>query len=80
MLLDLRRELSRRRQHERARRPRGRADEPVKNGQEERRGLAAARHRAGEEVAALDRRGNRVGLNRCGASESELLHTAEEIG
>src|SRR6476619_5779778 len=80
MLLDLRRQLSRWRNHECARATARARHEPVKNGQEERRGLPAPRHRAREDVAALDRRGNGVGLNGCGASESELLHTAEEIG
>ena len=44
--------------------PRGLADQPVEDRQQERGGLAAAGHRAGEQVAALERRRNGVGLDR----------------
>ena len=52
VLDDLRRQLARRRQHERARRAARLVDEPVQDRQQKRRGLAAAGHRAGEQVAA----------------------------
>ena len=60
--------------------PRRLAHEPVEDGQHEGRRLAAARHGAGEDVAAFHGGRNRVLLDRGGTSEAHLLDAAEEIG
>ena len=75
VLLDLRRELTRRRQHERPRHAARLVHQPVQDGQEERRGLAAPRHRAGEQVSSLERGRDRLLLDGSGAGEPELLDT-----
>ena len=80
VLEDLRRELARRRQHERARRAARLADQPVQDGQQKGRGLAAAGLRAGEHVAPGHRRRNRLGLNRRRPREAELTDSLEQIG
>ena len=48
--------------------------------QDERGGLAAACHGAGQEVAALEGRRHRLLLDGGGAGEAELADTAEQIG
>ena len=70
VLENLRRQLARRRQHERARRAARLVDQPVQDRQQERRGLAAAGHRAGEHVAPRERRRNGVGLDRASGGRS----------
>src|SRR5229473_4451578 len=80
MLVDLCRELARWSENERARRAARLGHEAVEDGQDERGGLAAARHGAGEKVAALHRRRDRVGLDGRGARETELLDALEEVG
>ena len=60
VLLDLRGELARGREDERAGDAALLADQAVQDREQERGGLAAARHRAGEHVAALD--GGRDGV------------------
>ena len=80
MLVDLRRQLARRREDQRARRAALLADQPVENRQQERRGLAAAGHGAGEHVLAGDGRRNGVVLNRRRSLETELFDAAQEIG
>ena len=80
MLVDLRRQLARGREDERARRAARLRHEAVKDREEERGGLAAARHRAGEDVAALP---SRAGWRRSGwawAGEAHVLDAAEEVG
>ena len=79
VFLDLRRQLARRREDEGARDPALLVHELLKNGQEKRRGLAAAGHGAGQHVAALHGRWDRVGLDRRGAGESHLLDAAQEL-
>ena len=61
--LDLCRELARRCEHECPRRPAWPVDELVQDRQQERGRLAASRHRASEDIAPLERRGNSVGLD-----------------
>jgi hypothetical protein len=80
VLLDLRGELARRRDDERARATAWLADEAMKDREQERCCLAAPRHRAREDVTSLDRGRNRVRLNRRRAGEPELLHATEEVG
>ena len=80
VLEDLRRQLARRREHQRARRAARLVDQLVEDRQQERRGLAAAGLGAGEHVAALERRRNRVGLDRRGPGEAELLDAFEQAG
>ena len=78
VLLDLRRELARRREHERARDAARLPDDAVHDRQQKRGSLAASRHRAGEHVAALECGRNGVVLNRCWAREAKLFHAAHE--
>ena len=76
---DLRRELARRRQDQRARRPaRLRRISCVQNRQQEGGGLAAAGHRAGEQVLSGERRRNRVGLNRRRPREAEIFQAPQQ--
>src|SRR5688500_14577528 len=79
MLVDLRGELARRREDQRARGAAFLADEAIENRQQKRRALAAAGCRGGQYVFACERRGNRVVLNRGGALEAELFDSPEEI-
>ena len=60
--------------------PRGLADQPVEDREDEGGGLAAPRHRAGEEVLAGEGGRDRVVLDRGGAREAQLLDAAEEVG
>ena len=78
ILEDLRRQLTRRRQHERPRRPPRLVDETVQNRQQKRRGLAAAGLRRGDDVLALHRRGNRLRLNGGGPYETEFLDALDQ--
>ena len=80
VLDDLRGELTRRRQHERARGAARLLDEAVQDRQQERGGLAAAGHRAREQILARHRERNRVGLNRGRTSEPEIFQAFEETG
>ena len=77
---DLRRQLPRRRQHERTRRPARLINQAVKNGQQKGGGFPAAGHRAGEQILAVERGRNGVGLNRRRARETEVFEALEEIG
>ena len=74
---DLRRELTRRRQHECARRAALLGHQLVQQRQQEGRGLAAAGRGAGEEIPARKRGRDRIGLNRSGTGESEVLDPGE---
>ena len=76
----LRRELARRRQDQRARRSARLAHQLMQDRQDKRRGLPGSRHRGGQQVAAFERRWNRVGLNRRRAAVSEVLESALERG
>jgi hypothetical protein len=60
---DLRRELAGRRQHECARRAARLADQAVENREQKGRGLAAAGHRAGEQVLPRHRERDGISLN-----------------
>ena len=80
---NLRRQLARGREDQRARRARPRArllHQAVENRQQERGGLAAARHGAGQQVAAFERRRNGVGLNGRRPGEAEVFDAAKQIG
>ena len=77
---DLRRQLARRRQDECAGRATRFVDQTMKNRQEERRGLSAAGHRAGEQVLAGHRERNGVSLNRRRPCEPEIFQALEEVG
>ena len=52
----------------------------MQNRQQERGRLAAAGHRAGEQIPPLERRGNRFGLDGCRAGEAEVFEPSEEFG
>jgi hypothetical protein len=80
VLLDLRRELARRRHDERARDAALLVHEAIEDREQERRGLAAAGHGAGEHVAALDGGGDGVLLDRRRTAVPHLADAAQEIG
>ena len=80
VLEDLRRQLARGREHQRAGGAARAVDQLVQDREQERRGLAAAGHGAGEDVAALEGGRDGVCLDRGGAGEAELLHPLEEAG
>ena len=56
------------------------AHEAMENGEQKRCRLAAARHRAGQEVAALERRRNRLLLDGRRAREAQLPGASEQVG
>ena len=78
VLEDLRRQLARRREDERARGAARPVDEPVQDRQQEGGGLAAAGHGAGEDVAAGERGRDGLGLDGRRAREAEFLDGLEE--
>ncbi len=80
VLVDLRGELARGREDQRARRAARLGHEAVEDREDERGRLAAARHRAGEEVAAGHRGRDGVALDGRGTGEAHLLDAAEEVG
>ncbi len=77
---DLRRELARGREHQRAGGAAGAIDQGMEDRQEERHGLAAAGGRAREQVASVEGRGNGVRLDGGGAGETEFLDALEQGG
>jgi len=77
---NLRRQLARGREDERARRAARAREQVVQDRQQKRRGLAAAGHGAGEHIAPVDSGRNRVGLNWRRPSEAELFHALDEAG
>ena len=77
---DLRRELPRRREHERARGAARLLDQLVQDRQQEGCGLAAAGLRARQHIAAFEPRRDRVGLDWRRAGESEFLDAFEQAG
>jgi hypothetical protein len=80
ILQDLRRQLPCRRNHQGARHSPWAIDQTVKDGQEKGGGLAAAGHRAGQNVTARQRGWDGRLLDRCGPGKPELLYSLEEIG
>ena len=80
ILENLGRELSRGREDERARRPTRLCHQLVEDRQKERRRLAAAGHRTGEQIAALERRRDRIGLNGRGLHETEVFDSPDQVG
>ena len=78
VLKDLRGQFTRRRDDQRARGAARLVQQPVQNGQQERGGFAAAGHGAGNQVAPLERRRNRVRLDGRGTREAEVFDTGEE--
>ena len=77
---NLRRQLARGREHERARAAARRVDQSLQDRQQKRRGLAAAGLRAGDQVAAGQRRRNRFGLNGGGTNEAQVLDAEHQTG
>jgi hypothetical protein len=82
---DLRGELARRREHHRAGAAAlaGRArrrQQPVRDREQEGGGLAAAGHRAGEQVAAGERGGDGLRLDRRRGRKAHRLDPAQEVG
>ena len=59
--------------------PRGSLDQLVQDRQQKRRRLAAAGHRAGEQIAPFERRRNGVRLDGRRPGEPEILEAAEQI-
>jgi hypothetical protein len=80
MLVDLRGQLPRGRDDERARDAARLAVDVLQDREQECRRLAAARHGAGEDVPAIHRRGDRVLLDRGRHRESHLVDAAQEVG
>src|SRR5436190_316700 len=80
MLVDLRRQLARRRQDERPRRAALLSDQALQDRQHERGRLPAAGGRRRENVFPGHRRRDGIDLNGGGAGEAELFDTAYEIG
>jgi hypothetical protein len=77
---NLRRQLASRRQHERARRAARLVHQLVENREQERRGLAAAGHRAGEQVLTGERKRDGISLNRRRPRETEILQPLQQAG
>jgi hypothetical protein len=80
VLDDLRRQLPRGGEHQYPGRAAGLVVQPVQDRQQEGRGLAAARHRAGEHVLAGEGGGDGVLLNGSGLLEAQALDAAEKVG
>jgi hypothetical protein len=80
ILGNLGRELAGRGQPARARRAAGPAPQLMQDRQEERSRLPAAGHRAGEQIASLERGGNRFILDGSRTGEAEIFESAEELG
>jgi hypothetical protein len=76
---NLRRQLAGGRQHQRSSGTPRPVDQPMKDGQKERRRLAAPGHGARENIFPGEGRGHGFGLNRRGTDEPELLDAFEEI-
>ncbi len=80
ILDDLRRQFACGREHERSRRPSRLTDESVEYRQQEGRRLAAAGHRAREQILPGHRQRDRVGLNGCRSGKTEILQSLKEAG
>ena len=79
LLEDLRRELSRRGENERARRAAWPVHQTVQDRQQKGGGLTATGHRAGQHVTTSDSGRNGVDLNGCRAAEAQLLDAAQNL-
>ena len=79
-LRDLRGELARRREHQRARIASAAGAELLQHRQREAGGLAGAGLRAGEHVAAGEHGGNRLGLDGGGNGVALVGHGTEQLG
>src|SRR5262245_63271709 len=77
---DLRRQLARRGEDERARRASPSSHQAVQNRQQERRRFPAARLRADQQIAPGPSRWNGVLLHRRRASESQLVYPLQQVG
>jgi hypothetical protein len=77
---NLRGELSRRSHDQRSRFPARLANEMVENRKQERGGLAASCHGAGENVPPLESGGDCFSLNWCRSLEAQLLETFLKTG
>ena len=75
---NLRRQLTRRGEHQRPGRSARPGHQPVDQRQQEGRRLAAAGLRTGDEIPSLERRRNRLRLDRRRAGESEVLDRTEK--
>jgi hypothetical protein len=75
-------ELTGRGQHERTGRTAGLRSlgEPLQNGQHERGGLTRAGLRAGDEIAAREHGGNRLGLDGTGSRVAFFSYSTEQLG
>ncbi len=80
VLGDLRRQLAGGSQHQGSRGAGRPAAQPLQDGQQEGRRLAAAGHRAGEHVAPGEGRRDRLDLDRSGLDEAEVLDAAQQLG
>ena len=80
VLGNLRRQLARRREDQRARRPARLVNQAMQDRQQKRGRLPAAGLRARQQVAAGERRGNRFGLNWCRPGEPEFANAFQKIG
>jgi hypothetical protein len=78
VLIDLRAQLARGRQDQRARGPARLRHQPLQDRQAEGGGLAAAGRRAGEHVAPLERGADRLLLDRGRAREAQLADAAQQ--
>ena len=77
---NLNRQLPRGREDERPGRTAGLADQPMENRKEKRRGLAAARHSARQDIPPGKGQRNGVGLDGGRPTEPERLDAREKIG
>ena len=77
---NLRRQLARGRQDQRARRAARAVLQALENRQQKRRGLAAAGLRAGDQIAPGERGGNRFGLDGRRTNETQILDTEHQTG
>lgn len=75
---DLKRQLSRGSEYQRAGRPTRTIQDLVQDGQEKRRGLTASGGRASQEIPALEGRWNRLGLNGGRCYETQSPYAIEE--
>src|SRR6266508_5661203 len=80
VFVDLGGQLPGGRQYERARDTPRPVDQLLEDRQQERGGLAAARHGAGQYVPPLGIRGNGVLMDGCGHGEAEGVEAAQQIG
>src|SRR6185436_4178848 len=80
VLMDLSGQLASRGQDERAGDAARLVEQPLEDREDERGGLPASRHRAGEQVPAFRGRRDRLLLDRRGPGEAELFDAFQEVG